>query len=128
VSNPLPFEPESDNTLRPRLKEAIAVPMEQLSYNPAQDRRHVFDHFLGLRVIITRNDDDQVHLSISIQPGGDLATDPMITSPTMLDIKVARCLVGIGGELFSESNRTNKFLSPTGIMHHDYRYDESLIP
>ncbi len=128
MGNALRFEAQSTDVLRSRLKEAIEVTMDQLTYNPAQDRRHVFDHHDGLRAIITRNDDDQVHLSMSIQPGSFLDTNPMIRSPIILDMEVDKRLADFGGELLSEDNRISKFASPSGILHADYRYDEKLVP
>jgi hypothetical protein len=128
MANPLHFEPDSENVLRSRLKEALAVPLKQLSYNAGQDRRHVFDHFDGLRVIVTRDDDDRVHLSMSIQRGGYLDTSPLITSPVILDIEVDKRLAAFGGKLLDKSNRINKFVSPSGILHAFYRYDVNLVP
>jgi len=128
MGQPLPFEPQSDDVLRARLREAVAVPFKQLSYDPAHDRRHVFDHHDGMRVIITRSDDEQIHLSMTIEPDGFLDTNPLITSQTWLDIEVNKRLAEFGGDLLSESNRISKFVSPSGILHADYRYDENLVP
>jgi len=73
----IPFEPELVETMRLRYKDAVedVIDLQKVAQKqikpPSQNRRHVFDFYDGLRLIISRDGDGAkvfLHFSASINP------------------------------------------------------------
>ena len=73
----IPFEPETEEALANRYPEAIAeaINVEDIKAGkretPGKERRHVFDFYDGLRLIISRETNGEVefvHFSASMNP------------------------------------------------------------
>jgi len=68
----LPFEPEPEITLRSRYPEAVSMTLDARTARPGKLRRHVFDFYSGLRLIISRETSDgksvYLHFSGSMHP------------------------------------------------------------
>ena len=74
----IPFEPELVETMRLRYKDAVrdVVDIQKIAQKqiepPSLNRKHVFDFYDGLRLIISRDGDGArvfLHFSASVNPG-----------------------------------------------------------
>ena len=73
----LPFEPELEEGLQARYKDAVAEVIDireiksGVRATPGKERRHVFDFYDGLRLIVSRETDGThktIHFSASMSP------------------------------------------------------------
>lgn len=78
----LPFEPELEESLKARYSDAVREPVdiERLGKNPEDrpglKRKHVFDFFDGLRLIISKDSSGSVtalHVSASMFPSNNFS-------------------------------------------------------